>query len=477
MNKKAQSGVITAVLLILISLAAVVIVWNVVQGIVEKGVGRTGTDIESMFVQLEVEDRSVNLAGSKLQFSITRGSDNAEIKSLKVSLSGKNAANGPITRTYEIKKEEHGLPGPLETKTYILTNVGDMINKNGVTLLVYAVNEAGKPSAVAAEYKPEQIVGTTITAEGTTISPLNCVSDWEDQLSACVSYKTQTIRKDKNGCLPDEVVSTSENCDCAQCVCPDLTPQIGSCDTNGIKTTTITDPTDCGRGSVAKSYCIDENDPALISMWKFEGNTNDKKGVNNGNLVGGPTYEAGKSGQALKFDGVDDYVSVPHSTSLEPLNELTYTAWIYPLKVDGANYVILQKNDENVATFRYKRFYIGYGILRFGVYNGNTIVYDSGFSITVNTWSHVALTIDEDAFVKMYVNGAQVYSNTNLIGDILITENEPLTIGARLHTDSPSSYFKGTLDEVMIYNKALTANEIKGVYCSQGGSGANCPPL
>ena len=220
---------------------------------------------------------------------------------------------------------------------------------------------------------------------------------------------------------------------------------------------------------------------SLIGYWNFDGDEESAVAYSNITIYDWSKYNHdgiyyGDSvinnsdciyGDCANFDGNGDYVSVPHSTSLEPLNELTYAAWIYPLKVDGANNVILQKNDENIASYMYKRFYIGYDKLNFAVYNGSTIIYASGSSITANTWSHVAVSVDEDAYVRIYINGIQVYENTTAIGDLLLTENEPLTIGAKLSTGSPSLYFNGSIDEVMIFNTSLTPTQISDIYNNQ----------
>ena len=65
----------------------------------------------------------------------------------------------------------------------------------------------------------------------------------------------------------------------------------------------------------------------LVAHWKFDGNTNDSAGTNNGSLVGGPTFTTGKVSQALSFDGVDDYVEVPYQASIAP-QQLTFSTWV-----------------------------------------------------------------------------------------------------------------------------------------------------
>src|SRR5205085_5642296 len=74
----------------------------------------------------------------------------------------------------------------------------------------------------------------------------------------------------------------------------------------------------------------------LISWWAADGNTFDARSRNNGTLTNGATFGAGRNGQGFSLDGTDDFVQVPHSTSLNPTGSFTLEAWIFPTNdVDG----------------------------------------------------------------------------------------------------------------------------------------------
>lgn len=71
----------------------------------------------------------------------------------------------------------------------------------------------------------------------------------------------------------------------------------------------------------------------LVAYYPFDGNANDQSGNNNHGIEnGGIQYQPGVSGKAIKFDGVDDYIRVPSSSSLNPVNQLSISFWV---KVEG----------------------------------------------------------------------------------------------------------------------------------------------
>ncbi len=87
----------------------------------------------------------------------------------------------------------------------------------------------------------------------------------------------------------------------------------------------------------------------MISYWKFdEGagiNARDSAGNNDGILKEGPVWTSGKIGGALEFDGADDYVEVPDSSSLNPTEEITVMAWINPTDKNNQISAVVKKSD------------------------------------------------------------------------------------------------------------------------------------
>src|SRR3989344_1481591 len=198
----------------------------------------------------------------------------------------------------------------------------------------------------------------------------------------------------------------------------------------------------------------------LIGYWPLdEGSgttTADVSGYgNSGTLTGGPTWNSlGKVNNAVSFDGANDYVGVSftHGTPF------SYSAWIYSSSTSG-NIVEERIDSGDIA------FYIESSQLRFGWWR-NPETELSGGSINQNTWTYVAGTWDGTTRT-IYVNGTLVGQDTPL---------GPVTGGAlnwkaigRADTGGGwsgglDSTFNGTIDDVRIYNRALSSSEVSALY-------------
>ena len=213
----------------------------------------------------------------------------------------------------------------------------------------------------------------------------------------------------------------------------------------------------------------------LISEWKFDEGTgitakDSWTGGNNGTLGDGtctpgngscPTWQPKAncvSGSCLSFDGVDDYVDVPPSASLNTPNTLTAEAWVY---WRGGHGRILQKDDRgnNVYT-RLWESGVNTGDFRIELWhsNGDTTVQNAN-SLTVNEWIHLVMTFD-GTDIKMYQNSV-LTKTFNFPGDIRVDNNTPVTIGGHWIN---AEFFNGLIDEARIYNRALSASEISQLY-------------
>ncbi len=175
---------------------------------------------------------------------------------------------------------------------------------------------------------------------------------------------------------------------------------------------------------------------------------------NNGDVKNGAAPVIGEVGQALQFDGVDDYVEVPDSASLDSpatTQALTISVWEY-LKAYPPTETYLVSKDYNFYEFRI----FSSGELRLYLGDGTSYTsYNSGYIVPLNEWHHLAVTVD-GTYVKFYVDGSLVstLSQTNVLGNTTL----PLDIGWR--SEHQWNTFHGTIDEVRIYNRALSASEI-----------------
>lgn len=164
------------------------------------------------------------------------------------------------------------------------------------------------------------------------------------------------------------------------------------------------------------------------------------------------------SGASLNFDGLNDYVTVADDDTLD-LNQLTITGWITTSDDVTNNRFILSKWAESPNHKSYA-VYIGAGQANFltsndGDLNGDTL---SGGAIAINTLYHIAVTFDGNT-KKIFINGSE--SNSGLWANTIYSGTSPVIIGNR--NTSTTNYFKGIIDEVLIYNRALTPEEIKAL--------------
>ncbi len=214
------------------------------------------------------------------------------------------------------------------------------------------------------------------------------------------------------------------------------------------------------------------NVSGVVGFWHMDedswdgttGEVKDETGVNDGTAKGGVTTADGKFGKAGDFDGADDYIEVPDSTSLN-ITQGTWEAWLnfsakpsdtgHPMNPSAKEeqyWMHGSRNDPNSGTTDAIVAKINIGGTR---YCSST---SSNF-IETDVWYHVAGTYDGET-LKLYVNGELKDSNINPSGDIA-TGDKILAIGT---WSSLIDYFQGIVDEVRIYNRDLNASEISIIY-------------
>ncbi len=205
---------------------------------------------------------------------------------------------------------------------------------------------------------------------------------------------------------------------------------------------------------------------------------------NNGTLISSPVTNSsnGIYGNGTYFDGIDDYISINDSSSVDTISEngeMTFCLWMNPQSTVSpfSSYVSpigqwrtkigVQNVDErswgllegyNVVEGGYSLAISGTGASPYGTASTNS-------AIPLNQWTHICGWY-EDPTIKLYVNGVE-QTSTGLMSGIYNTP-APLTIGNYLFTISderPSDiYFNGSVDDVLIFNRALNLDEIKSIY-------------
>ncbi len=214
-------------------------------------------------------------------------------------------------------------------------------------------------------------------------------------------------------------------------------------------------------------------DPSLVGHWRFDETSGTTASDSSGNghtgtLLNGAAWNAGGMlDGCVSLDGTNDFVSVPSSTALNVTSAVTFAVQIHAVTWGGpsgvtANRRILQKgyNDD-----QYRLTSEG-GSLKFDLRNVAAL---TASLPATGRWVHVAATYDRGAGqMRLYYDGELVASRTasGLIG----TTNNNLCIGTKKLTPAPSGYndnFSGRIDDVRIYNRALTQAEIAALVGSR----------
>jgi hypothetical protein len=215
----------------------------------------------------------------------------------------------------------------------------------------------------------------------------------------------------------------------------------------------------------------------IIATWHFDEGSGsvvtDSSGNGYDGIINGATWTTGISGGALDFDGVDDYVGIVNSSSLDNLNALTFEAWIYPRV--NAHWHVISKGTGSKRL--YSEAYMSTLDLTGRVRYQPTHAYAKSIDniVTLNSWQHVVMTWSTtDDTLRVYHNGSEVsYSSLSAgAGTIEDDSSHPYTIGARSDL-STGCFFNGIIDEVRIYNRALSAQEINDIYTGEEGGNGN----
>ena len=196
----------------------------------------------------------------------------------------------------------------------------------------------------------------------------------------------------------------------------------------------------------------------LVAAYGFEegaGTTvGDASGLGNAGVISGATWvTAGRYGKALSFNGTSSLVTVNDAAALHLTTGMTLEAWVRPSASGSWRSTLLKETSSGLA---------------YGLYASDASSRPSGLihtgadtsvtgpaAIALNAWTHLAASYDGTT-LKLYVNGAQAASRA--ASGSVATSTNPLRLGGNTIW---GEYFAGVIDEVRIYNRALSAAEIQ----------------
>ncbi|WP_035614129.1 LamG-like jellyroll fold domain-containing protein [Haloferula sp. BvORR071] len=189
----------------------------------------------------------------------------------------------------------------------------------------------------------------------------------------------------------------------------------------------------------------------IMGWWRAQNDAQDSIGTNHGTLTNGATFAAGKSGNAFSLDGVDDVVTVP---AINAGTRFSVEFWLFPTRSVGYEHLVSNNGGSaNYGDLYFRDNHIEYwqgGVQRLG---------SATSTIPLLSWSHVAMTF-EGGMDRLYING-ELAAASAIHAE---TFNNPLAFG---YTNSPSNNrFKGRIDEISLYNRALSQGEISAVFAA-----------
>ena len=205
----------------------------------------------------------------------------------------------------------------------------------------------------------------------------------------------------------------------------------------------VTNPPPAG---LVAGYGFDEGTGTTATDSSGRGNT--------GTLANGAGWALGRFGTAATVDGVNDWVTVPDSASLDLTTAMTLEAWVMPTVSTGWRSVIFKEGSSDLVYGMYASTNANRPTGEASI--GGSVRSAAGTAqLPANAWTHLAATYDGTT-LRLYVNGVQV--GTQSVSGTIAVSNGALRIGGN---NLFPEWFAGRIDEVRVYNRALTAGEIQ----------------
>lgn len=196
----------------------------------------------------------------------------------------------------------------------------------------------------------------------------------------------------------------------------------------------------------------------LIGYWKLDessGSTaSDSSSGYSGNLINNPIWQTGNINNGLSLNGTNQYVSVPNTAALKlDGTAYSYSLWFRtnnPLKWQGL--ISKEGSSSYIATINANKVLVRHAAA------GSFFDLPGTISLTASTWYHLAVVYDRTT-LRIYING-NLDTSRNVSQDLSSNNNGPLIFGRFFG----GNYLVGMLDEVRIYNQALTPSEVQDIY-------------
>jgi tetratricopeptide (TPR) repeat protein len=205
----------------------------------------------------------------------------------------------------------------------------------------------------------------------------------------------------------------------------------------------------------------------MIALYEFEGNAKDSTSVHNGTIEGAPAYLTGNFGQALSLDGLNDYIGI---NLPEKMSQMSIAMWVQFENIPALSSLISKSRWESEGNVHYNIFTSGMVELSLAP---SGYEFSSITALSSGKWNHIVVICDgSENVVRFYINGDLVSEGRSEISRI---KNSLLIGEASIgvwndNVNGLQRFFKGQIDDVAIFNHALSEEEVLQLYKNSGAS-------
>ncbi len=215
----------------------------------------------------------------------------------------------------------------------------------------------------------------------------------------------------------------------------------------------------------------------LVAYYPFNGNANDESGNGNHGTVNGATLTLDRNGNvdsAYYFNGVSDFIQIPGAPFNLDTSDVTLSAWIIANTMTMGGHGIISKRDGAIAWSAGYTMEVDGDVQKvnstIGDGSGSKAIFRSSNTVTDGQWHMVTAVSDRDGYGQIYIDGVPDGTATSISHRSDSMDNGyDLLIGQTIASYGEPGYFLGAIDEVRIYNRALTADEVSQLF--------NLPPV
>jgi len=214
--------------------------------------------------------------------------------------------------------------------------------------------------------------------------------------------------------------------------------------------------------------------------WKFDDNASDSSGNGKTLTVSGATYVSGKLGNGIQFDGINDYSSVASGDSLNVgTGDFSLAFWMRANN-SFTTFLVPSIISKRATYLGYNIYMNNLGRINVHINDTNDTAYYTARTVAGyndNKWHHVAVSVDRDTALTIYIDGTSVsftVVSSAKLSDVQgsLDNSGVFRVGC---TSNTTGLLSGIIDELMLFKKALSAQEVSVLY--NGGAGTNKPVL